>query len=183
MITTSAASLVTRMRLKRELSKTAFAHLVGVPTSTITRIEAGIVDPTYSMMQKIASRAGFTLLGTLADVGSDSLYVAAVERIQNASSIERRRLVKKLAQTATLAPVTKRPGVRIFALERPIGDFVRFLEERGANPVVSSLEAVAVAVAVAVAEDMTSTRSVTPVVYVDRPKDLDDLLPTSHEAS
>lgn len=163
----SAASIVTRMRLKRELSKTAFAQLVGVPASTITRIEAGIVDPTYSMLQKIASGAGFTLSGTLADVGSDAPYAAAVERIQNASSVERRRLVKKLAQTATLAPATKRPGVRIFALDRPIGDFVRYLEERGANPAVSSLEAVA--------EDMTSTHSFTPVVYVERPEDLDDL--------
>ena len=173
------------MRLKRELSKTALAHLVGVPASTITRIESGIVDPTYSMLQKIASGAGFILSGTLADVGSDSPYVAVLERVQNASSVEKRRLVKKLAQTATLAPATKRPGVSIFALDRSIGDFIRFLEERGANPVVSSLEAeaVAVAVAVAVAEDMTSTRSFTPVVYVDRPEDLDDLPATSHEAS
>lgn len=174
MITTSAASLVTRMRLKRELSKTAFAQLVGVPASTITRIESGIVDPTYSMLQKIASGAGFTLSGTLSDLGSDEPYAAAVERIQNASNVERRRLVKKLAQTATLAPVTKRPGVRIFALDRPIGDFVRYLEERGANPTVSSLEAVA--------DDIASTRSFTPVVYVERPEDLDDLIPMSPTA-
>jgi transcriptional regulator with XRE-family HTH domain len=161
------------MRLKRELSKTAFAQLVGVPASTITRIESGIVDPTYSMLQKIASGAGFTLSGTLSDVGSDAPYAAAVERIQNASNVERRRLVKKLAQTATLAPVTKRPGVRIFALDRPIGDFVRYLEERGANPTVSSLEAVA--------DDIASTRSFTPVVYVERPEDL-DLAPMSPTA-
>lgn len=174
MITTSAASLVTRMRLKRELSKTAFAQLVGVPASTITRIESGIVDPTYSMLQKIASGAGFTLSGTLSDVGSDAPYAAAVERIQNASSVERRRLVRKLAQTAILAPVTKRPGVRIFSLDRPIGDFVQHLEERGANPTVSSLEAVA--------DDIASTRSFTPVVYVERPEDLDDLTPMSPTA-
>ena len=155
------------MRLKRALSKTAFAQLVGVPASTITRIESGIVDPTYSMLQKIASGAGFTLSGTLSDMGSDAPYAAAVERIQNASSVERRRLVKKLAQTATLAPVTKRPGARVFALDRPVGDFVRYLAERGANPTVSSLEAVA--------DDISSTRSFTPVVYVDRPEDLDDL--------
>lgn len=174
MITKSAASLVTRMRLKRELSKTAFAQLVGVPASTITRIESGMVDPTYSMLQKIASGAGFTLSETLSDVGSDAPYAVVVERIQNASSVERRRLVKKLAQTATLAPVTKRPGVRVFALDRPIGEFVRYLVERGANPTVSSLEAVA--------GDTSSTWSFTPVVYVERPEDLDDLAPMSPTA-
>ena len=174
MITKSAAALVTRMRLKRELSKTAFAQLVGVPASTITRIESGMVDPTYSMLQRIASGAGFTLSETLSEVGSDAPYAVVVERIQNASSVERRRLVKKLAQTATLAPVTKRPGVRVFALDRPIGEFVRYLVERGANPTVSSLEAVA--------GDTSSTWSFTPVVYVERPEDLDDLPPMSPTA-
>lgn len=174
MITTSAASIVTRMRLKRELSKSAFAQLVGVPASTITRIEAGVVDPTYSMLQRIASGAGFTLSGTLSDVGSDAPYAAAVERIQNASIIDKRRLVKKLAQTATLAPVTTRPGVRIFSLNQPIGDFVRYLADRGVNPTVSSLEAVV--------DDIASTLSFTPVVYVERPGDLDDLPPMSPTA-
>ena len=162
------------MRLKRELSKAAFAQIIGVPASTITRIEAGVVDPTYSMLQKIASGAGFTLTGTIADVGSDAFYAVAVERIQNASSVERRRLVKKLAQTANLAPATKRPGVRIFALDKPIGDFIRYLEELGANPAVSSLEAVA--------GDLNSTRSFSPIVYVERPEDLDDLPPMSPTA-
>lgn len=175
MITTSAASLVTRMRLKRQLSKTAFSQLVGVPASTITRIESGIVDPTYSMLQKIASGAGFTLSETLSDVGSDEPYAVAVDRIQKASSVvDRRRFVKKLAQTAMLSPVTKRPGVRVFALDRPVGEFVRYLAERGANPTVSSLEAVA--------DDISSTRSFSPVVYVERPEDLDDLPPMSPTA-
>ena len=155
------------MRLKRQLSKTAFAQLVGVPASTITRIESGIVDPTYSMLEKLASGAGFKLSETLSDVGSDAPYAVAVSRIQNATAAERRRLVKKLAQTATLAPVTKRPGARVFALDQSVGEFVRYLADRGANPAVSSLEAVA--------EDIPSTRSFTPVVYVERPEDLDDL--------
>ena len=162
------------MRLKRELSKTAFARLVGVPASTITRIEAGVVDPTYSMLQKIASGAGFNLSETLSDVGSDEPYASAVNRIRSASAIEGRRLVPRLVQTATIAPVTTRPGVRIFALEQPLGDFVRQLDERGENPVVSSLEAVA--------GDLTSPRSFTPIIYVERPENLDDLPPMSPTA-
>ncbi len=163
----SAASLVTRMRVKRELSMTSFAELVGVPASTITRIEAGVVDPTYSMLQKIAGGAGFTLHGNLADTGSDAPYAAALDRIANATPSETGRLVKKLAQTATLSPVTKRPGARILALETTLGEFIRNLSNRGANPVISSLEAVA--------RDPNAQRSFVPVVYVDRPEDLGDL--------
>lgn len=170
----SAASLVTRMRVKREMNKTSFAELVGVPASTITRIESGVVDPTYSMLQKIATGAGFLLTETLSDVGSDQPYAVAVERIRTASTANRSRLIKKLAQTATLAPVTKRPGVRIFALDRPVGDLIQYLVARGANPAVSSLEAVAA--------DISSTRSFTPVIYVERPEDLEELPPMSPTA-
>ncbi len=169
-----AASLVTRMRLKRELSTTAFAQLVGVPASTITRIESSIVDPTYSMLQKIAAGAGFALTGTLSDPSSDAPYAAAIDRIQSAAPEERRRLMLKLAHTAMLAPVTTRPGVRILAHEEPIADFIRDLEARGTNPAVSSLEAVA--------EDISSTRSFAPIIYVERPEALDDLPPMSPTA-
>jgi transcriptional regulator with XRE-family HTH domain len=167
MATNSAASLVTRMRLKRELSMNSFAELVGVPASTITRIEAGVVDPTYSMLQKIAVGAGFTLQGNLADTGSDAPYAEAIDRIRAAPGSEKRRLVKKLAQTANLALVTKRPGVRIFALDTTLEELIHNLLQRGANPIISSLEAVS--------GDAISARSFTPIVYVERPDVLDDL--------
>ncbi len=167
MVTPTAASIVTRMRLKRQLSKTAFAELIGLPASTITRIESGLVEPTYAMLQRIASGAGFQLTETLSDSGSDVPYAVALDRIQNATGAERRRLLGKLAQTANLAPVAKRPGVRIFALDSPLAEFIRQLEEQGANPVVSSLEAVS--------GDVTQTSSFTPVVYVDNPEKLTDL--------
>lgn len=175
MVTPTAASIVTRMRLKRQLTKTAFADLIGLPASTITRIESGLVEPTYAMLQRIASGAGFRLTETLSDEGSDAPYAAALDRIQNATKSERRRLVKKLAQTANLAPVTKRPGARIFALDRPIAEFIRFLEERGSNPVVSSFEAAS--------DDVSSTSSFTPVVYVDNPDVLTDLPAMSPSAN
>ena len=71
MVTPTAASIVSRMRLKRQLSKTAFAELIGLPASTITRIESGLVEPTYAMLQRIAFGAGFQLTETLSDSGSD----------------------------------------------------------------------------------------------------------------
>lgn len=167
MVTPTAASIVTRMRLKRQLSKTTFAELIGLPVSTITRIESGAVEPTYAMLQRIASGAGFRLTETLSDSGSDLPYAVALDRIQVATDTERRRLLGKLAQTAGLAPVAKRPGVRIFALDCSLAEFVQLLEERGANPVVSSLEAVS--------GDMSQTSSFTPIVYVDNPEKLVEL--------
>lgn len=146
---------------------TSFAGLVGVPVSTITRVEAGVVDPTFSMLQKIAAGAGFTLEGNLTDTGSDAPYAAAIDRIAGAAPAEKRRLVKKLAQVATLSPVTKRPGARILTLEETLGGFIRNLSDRGANPVISSLEAVA--------GDPNSIRSFVPILYVDRPEDFNEL--------
>nr|UIK89021.1 helix-turn-helix transcriptional regulator [Arthrobacter polaris] len=131
MVTPTAASIVSRMRLKRQLSKTAFAELIGLPASTITRIESGAVEPTYAMLQRIALGAGFQLTETLSDSGSDLPYAVALDRIQNATGAERRRLLGKLAQTANLAPVTKRPGARFFALDSSLAEFVQRLEEQG----------------------------------------------------
>lgn len=167
MVTSTAASIVTRMRLRRQLSKTAFAELIGLPASTITRIESGLVEPTYAMLQRIASGAGFQLTETLSDSGSDLPFAVALDRIQNATGAERRRLLGKLAQTANLAPVAKRPGARFFSLESSLAEFVQQLERQGANPVVSSLEAVS--------GDVSQTSSFTPVVYVDNPGKLVDL--------
>jgi transcriptional regulator with XRE-family HTH domain len=123
-----AASLVTRMRIKRGLSMTSFAEIAGVPASTITRIEASVVDPTYSMQQKIAGGAGFTLQGNLADTASDAPETATIDRIAQATSFEKRRLVKKLAKAAPLSPAGKRPEARIPSFIRP--DCVRISTRR-----------------------------------------------------
>ncbi|GAA1874381.1 hypothetical protein GCM10009715_21360 [Paeniglutamicibacter psychrophenolicus] len=155
------------MRLKRQLSKTAFAELIGLPASTITRIESGVVEPTYAMLQRIASGAGFRLSETLTESGSDLPYAAALERIRNSTEDERPRLIGKLAQTANLAPVAKRRGARLFALESSLEEFLQRLTDQGTNPVVSSLEAVS--------GDISQTSSFTPVVYVDNPEEITDL--------
>lgn len=159
--------MVRQMRALRQMTKSAFARLVDVPTSTISRIEAGKTDPTYSMLQRIASRAGFAFDGALRDTGDDAVIERTVAKLQQAQ--ERERAVRDLPQAATAALVTKRPGARVFALTSSMRDFLDQLGSLGQRPLVSSLEAFA--------RDADARRSFTPVVYVDDPAVLADVLP------
>ncbi|QTX03475.1 helix-turn-helix domain-containing protein [Agromyces archimandritae] len=149
------------MRLTRGLAKSAFADLVGVPASTITRIEAGQVEPTWQMLQRIAEGAGLDLEADLHDLADDARYAAALDGIAGTQGSEKRKRVRKLSGVAALAPVMKRSGVKSFELDRPLSDVVARWEEAGLHPIVSSLEAVE--------GDVASGASFIPVVYLDDP--------------
>jgi transcriptional regulator with XRE-family HTH domain len=58
---TTAAQIVVRIRAERQLSMAALAVLAGVPTSTISRIESGQIEPTLGMIRRIALGAGYHL--------------------------------------------------------------------------------------------------------------------------
>lgn len=58
---TTAAQIIIRIRAERELSMSSLAVLAGVPTSTISRIESGQVEPTLGMVRRIALGAGYHL--------------------------------------------------------------------------------------------------------------------------
>ena len=58
---TTAAQIIVRIRAERELSMSALAVLAGVPTSTISRIESGQIEPTLGMVRRIALGAGYHL--------------------------------------------------------------------------------------------------------------------------
>lgn len=58
---TTAAQIVVRIRAERELSMSSLAVLAGVPTSTISRIESGQIEPTLGMIRRIALGAGYHL--------------------------------------------------------------------------------------------------------------------------
>lgn len=58
---TTAAQIVVRIRAERELTMTSLAALAGVPTSTISRIESGRIEPTLGMIRRIALGAGYHL--------------------------------------------------------------------------------------------------------------------------
>jgi transcriptional regulator with XRE-family HTH domain len=54
----SAAELVRRARQCAELSTRALADRAQVPPSTITRVEAGKIDPTVGMLRRLLDAAG-----------------------------------------------------------------------------------------------------------------------------
>ncbi|MCP2283051.1 helix-turn-helix protein [Promicromonospora umidemergens] len=58
---TTAAQILVRIRAERELSMSSLAVLAGVPTSTISRIESGQIEPTFGMIRRIALGAGYHL--------------------------------------------------------------------------------------------------------------------------
>jgi len=86
----SPAVLLRARRSAAGLSASALARRAGVPASTVTRIESGVVDPTFTMLQRLLAAAGCDLTlettpyGTgpsLADLASALDEVAADHRI------------------------------------------------------------------------------------------------------
>lgn len=53
--------LARQARLAAGLSRSALARRAGVPTSTVSRIEEGTIDPTFGTLARVLSAAGSTL--------------------------------------------------------------------------------------------------------------------------
>ena len=56
-----AATIVCNARINAGLSRKLLARRAGVPTSTVSRVEAGDVDPTTTTLRRLLSAAGQTL--------------------------------------------------------------------------------------------------------------------------
>lgn len=166
MIGTSAADMIRSMRTIRQMSRSAFARLTDVSASTISRIESGKTDPTFSMLQRIAERAGFAFDGELRDTGDDIVVQRTVNKLKVDTA--KRLAVRDLPQAAGAARITKRKGARIFSFSTSVSELVDKLNRVGQRPLVSGLEAVV--------GDARSTRSFTPVIYVEDPEQLSGIL-------
>jgi transcriptional regulator with XRE-family HTH domain len=156
----------------------ALADVSGVPVSTISRIESGAVEPTWSMMSRLTEAAGFRLDPHLTESGSDEPFASVLRQFGRGSPAERARLLKRFPVVAQLALVARRHGARRIQLDTPLNEAVSALNGQGQHPVVSSTEAFA--------GDITQDRSFSPVVYVDRPGDAAGFLPgtrTSHRTA
>jgi transcriptional regulator with XRE-family HTH domain len=64
----SPAMLVAEARSQAGLSRRALAERAGVPTSTVSRIEDGEMDPTYTMLARVLGAAGRQLRTTAAEL-------------------------------------------------------------------------------------------------------------------
>jgi len=169
-----SASLLTQARSVRQITMSALADASGVPVSTISRIESGKVEPTWAMMDRILTAAGFSLKPSLVESGSDQPFADHLARLNEASPDERTGVMRRFAAVARLAPVIKRAGVRRVELADGLGEALRRLDDQGQEPIVSSLEAYL--------EDASVVRSFSPVVYVNNPAtvtDFDDVSRTS----
>ncbi|MDR0283461.1 MAG: helix-turn-helix transcriptional regulator [Propionibacteriaceae bacterium] len=158
-----ASAVLAGVRSVRQLSMNALSDLSGVPVSTISRIEAGKVEPTWVMMARLVGAAGFRLETQVSESGSDEPFAVLLRKLVAADPVERDRLIRRFPATARLALVAKRNGVRRVELSAGLPDVLAALERQGVSPVVSSLEAFA--------GDVSRVRSFTPVVYVERPEE------------
>jgi transcriptional regulator with XRE-family HTH domain len=64
----SPATLVAEARNRAGLSRRGLAERAGVPTSTVSRIEDGEMDPTYTMLARVLGAAGRELRTTAAEL-------------------------------------------------------------------------------------------------------------------
>ncbi|MGY4768236.1 helix-turn-helix domain-containing protein [Kribbella sp. CWNU-51] len=79
----SAGELVRRAREDAGLSRSALAAKAGVPTSTVSRIEAGSSDPTLTMLSRLIAASGRHLSLTL-DAVQDRPHRIAIETLTEA---------------------------------------------------------------------------------------------------
>jgi len=155
------SDLLRQARLTRGLTMAGLANLAQVPTSTISRIESGKIDPTVAMFSRIAQAAGYLFEVSLTESGSDQPLANAIQALEEAKTEERGKLLARFPRVATTAPVTRRLGMVRVAVPGNISTAIECLNNQGQNPIVSGLEAVA--------ESISRTRSFIPLVYVDAP--------------
>lgn len=147
-------STLERARIRVGLSKRELASLAGVSPSTVGRIEAGAMDPTIAMVERLISAAG-AVANVSVEYRSDPAAIAAVRAVLDPESglidspgvsewIARfsrlgwldvqgdakspRELACRAARFATLA---QRPNIRYFTRNLAWGECARRLNESG----------------------------------------------------
>src|SRR5688572_23787877 len=69
----SPATVLVDARTACDLSRKHLAKRAGVPTSTVSRIEEGVTDPTVGMLDRLLAAAGRSLVVDAADPPQTSL--------------------------------------------------------------------------------------------------------------
>lgn len=93
------ALTIAGLRGERDMTQTEFGRLVGVPQSTVARLESGQQNPSVGMLQRIAKASGTDLV----------IEFRPQKR-------ERRRVKRRAADTAT--PTEPAPTERVAASGR-----------------------------------------------------------------
>ena len=162
----STPDLLREIRFSRQLTMGALADLAGVPTSTISRIEAGTTEPTLGMLRRLAEAAGFLLESSLVESGSDQALSDALDQLSRADRESRKRIIARLPAVSSVSSVAKRLGARRVEVAGDLTASIVTLQSQGQNPVVSSLEAMNGSV--------SPCQSFIPIVYVNDPGQVAD---------
>lgn len=155
----TASDIVKEVRAVRLLSMNALAELAGIPASTISRIERSQLEPTYSMLNRILQAAGFSIDLEITESGGDQPIADFLLKLQKSKRDILDVSTRELLTVSSLAPISKRNGLRRFELNGLLPELYDLLYQQGQNPIVSSLEAFA--------GNLNSIRSFVPVIYVN----------------
>ena len=149
----------------------SLAELAGVPASTISRIEAGRIEPTFVMLNKIAEAAGYSLSTDIEETGGDRPIVDYLQRLKEGAASIEERPAKELLAVASLVSVPKRAGARRLELPTSLENAVCKLSAQRQEPVVSSLEAFS--------GSISQLQSFIPVVYAEEPDSISGFEPAT----
>ncbi|MDF2444064.1 MAG: hypothetical protein JWR01_2267, partial [Subtercola sp.] len=172
----TASESIRTARTLNGLTRTQLARMADVSPSTVTRIEAGELDPSYSMWEKLLNAAGYRATSTIESLGDATAVAAAREiltgenfdlpatdawksRWKRAGMTSARSLPAIALQAAVASPLRTRAGLRYAAYDRPWQQIVGELRAQGIRYAVSGLNA-------ARGGDRLSG-SAWPVIYVD----------------
>jgi transcriptional regulator with XRE-family HTH domain len=147
----------------------SLAAIVGVPPSTISRIESGKIEPTFQLVLRIVDALGFSIGTDIEESGSDAPFVKFLDSLP--SDYKLQSYSSKFAGIAQLAPVAKRIGVKRFEAPTDLRFAVESLLAEGQSPIVSSLEAFN--------KTIVTASSFIPIIYVDNPNQITNLLPAN----
>jgi len=145
-------STIERARVRVGLSKRELASLAGVSPSTVGRIEAGTMDPTVAMMERLISAAG-AVVNMSVTYRSDPAAIAAARAVLDPSSdlIDSPGVAEWIARfsrlgwldeqgnaktprglacrAARFAPLAQRPNIRTFTRNLAWDECARRLNE------------------------------------------------------
>lgn len=185
-----SATIVKRIRAANGLTRSSLARLAGVSPSTVTRIENGDLDPTWSTLQKMLSSTGMCInRNTVVSAGDPSAISSARAALEGrpataspwAEIWKRSGWLKpamsprdvlslsvvagnagKFARRATPPLYAELPG------QKQWQDLARALSRAGVEYAVSGL--------VATSRDRVTDSAAAPIVYVRDPQETFDTL-------
>jgi transcriptional regulator with XRE-family HTH domain len=160
----TAANIISSIRASRFLSMNALADLADVPASTISRIESGRIEPTFSMLTRIATAAGFLLESKVQEARNDQPFAAYLERLRLKGAPIQLGPARELLTVASLALVAQRMGAQRIELDESLEVAVGKMADQGQRPVISALEAYN--------RSINPVQSFTPVIYINDPTKL-----------